>query len=93
MIGDGLIAAGVPILLVSRQSSGSDIAAFVAVSGVGGLVVLAAATLLLDAVSRRTVLIVSDIGRLCMVGLLTPYLSTDSLLSHRGPGDRRGRYN
>ncbi|WP_072688799.1 MFS transporter [Rhodococcus marinonascens] len=81
MIGDGLIAAGVPMLLVSRQSGGSDIAAFVAASGVGGLVVLAAATLLLDAVSRRSILIVSDISRVSVVGLVAIYLSTDGLVA------------
>ena len=64
MVGDGLLAAGVPILLLSTEGSAAQLSAYLVSFSVGALTTLVFASIFSDRHSRRQMMIYADLARI-----------------------------
>ena len=75
MLGDGLLAVGVPILLAGRGAGATHLGAYTAVFGVAAVASLLFASGFIDTFTRRTVLLGADALRLLSVAGLGLYVA------------------
>jgi MFS family permease len=75
MLGDGLLAVGVPILLAGRGAGAAHLGAYTAAFGVAAVASLLFASGFIDTLTRRTVLLGADALRLLSVAVLGLYVA------------------
>lgn len=75
MLGDGLLAVGVPILLAGRGAGATHLGAYTAAFGVAAVASLLFASGFIDTFTRRTVLLAADVLRLLSVAGLGLYVA------------------